>query len=161
MPDHSKWLFLLGFVVITGMVTSAQQEPAKAPDVPISVASFGPDNVIGLLGRPLGTVVHVTGVAIAGSTRGVKAEEGMLLLKIQTVDGQLLKDPPSFLREPGDPDIQGWVSGDQFDFYCHEFGAFEGLVSVPRNVGLDESAAQGVRFRYKPEIQIHRRRQKR
>ena len=69
---------------------------AKPQSKKISVADFGNKNVIGHLGHPLGTVVHVTGIAVDGKTTRMKRDMGKTLLEIHTVNGEKLKTKASF-----------------------------------------------------------------
>lgn len=159
MCDRTKCLIAIAAVTAISVASFADQ-PRVPESGAVSVKSFADAEgitVIGLLGRPLGTIVRVTGVAVHGTTRDVKASQGDILLTIETVDGKSLKEQVTFLRQAGDAEIKGLSSGDRFDFFCHEAGSFQGNVRIPQGLGIDDRPVQGAGFRYVPRIVIHRR----
>jgi hypothetical protein len=153
------WILALS-ATATGLAVFAGAQPpttAKAPvDVkPISVASFWEQLPVGYLGVPLGTVVRVTGEAFDGSTTRCKADQGKTFLRILTVNGKELGQPVAFefLRAPFSVKKPG--PGDKFDYYVHEYGEFDGLVTPPKELGIDTPLPQCSGFGYRPYLTVH------
>lgn len=85
-------------------------------DKMISVADFGPNNVIGHLGHPLGTIVRVTGKAVDGDSTRRKANMGKILLKIFTVNGEKLNTPILFDFHRSPDTVAKPKPGENFDY---------------------------------------------
>lgn len=100
----------------------------------ISVADIRDDGVTGLLGRPLGTMVTVSGVAVPNAPRRKADASGALLLRITAVDGQPLAKPVQFpFRKAHEiVDVPEPVIGKEFTYRGYETGGFRG---VPLNYG--------------------------
>jgi hypothetical protein len=130
-----------------------QQQPAEPL---ISARSFSQDNVIGYLGKPLGTVVRVTGTASDGSETTMKALDGKILLNIETVDGQPLKTPARFEFLRARNEIEKPQPGDRFDYHVHEYGSFDGVVEPPRELGIKYRPVAHDGFHYRKQITIHK-----
>ena len=149
--DYSRWR--------DGGGTAQQRTeptPKQAAEPPISARSFGKQNVIGYLGKPLGTVVRVTGTASSGNETRMKALEGKILLNIETVDGQPLKMPTWLLFGRAKNEIEQPRIGDKFDYYVHEYGSFDGIVEPPRELKIDSPVFAHDGFYYRKQITIHK-----
>jgi len=128
----------------------------RSPKALISVVRFGRDNVIGHLLHPLGTIVRVTGVAIDGSTTRRRADEGKMLLEIATVNGETLEQPFTVPFSRAAKQIAYPSHGQRFDYYVHEWGEFDGIVTIPDGLGIDASLVANDGFHYRPRITIHK-----
>ena len=134
-----KTIVILGLLsCICATIVVSQEFPGPKPAKTVSVTSFGTDNVIGHLGHPLGTVVRVTGISIDGDETRIKENAGKTLLKIQSVDGKPLE--PSFVVAffRAGKNFQAPRPGDAFDYYVHEWGTFDGVVTAPKELGIDK-----------------------
>lgn len=56
----------------------------------ISIYDLNPSNVIGSLGKPLGTIVTIEGTVVGDDYTQLKEDSGETLLKIEKVDGKKL-----------------------------------------------------------------------
>ena len=145
----------LGALAAVAWAQASAPSPAK-PD-PVSVKVFENQLPVGYLGVPLGTVVRVTGEAFDGASTRRKADDGKLLLRIETVNGKALK--PSvvfdFLRAPAT--LKKPSPGDKFDFYVHEYGEFDGVVTLPKELGIGDFdvAVANDGFYYRRHLKIH------
>ncbi len=96
-------------------------EPAK-PLKSITVQELASIEVIGWLGRPLGTIVTVEGIVADGSYTMTKADDGCTLLRIETVDGKQLPKEKVFQYSGNDkPKV-----GSKFKYIGYETGGFTG-----------------------------------
>lgn len=145
--------------MVTLLVTAGQSGQEKTAEPPrISVADFRQDNVIGLLGHPLGTVVRVAGVTVDGHTTRRKADAGHTLLQVETVNGAKLEKPVRFYFDRPAPKDRLPEFGSRFEYYVHESGEFSGVVKRPKglSIEIEGEAAQHDGFHYRPEITIHK-----
>lgn len=132
------------------VAVASGQEAVKQDTV--SVTQFGRSNVIGHLGKPLGTLVRVTGVAIDGDSLRLKKYSGQTLLQVETVDGRgLERRAPYFLFQRAAKEILMPLAGQRFDYIVHEWGAFDGVVQLP-----GEPAVANDGFYYHAGIAIHK-----
>lgn len=129
---------------------------AKPQSKKISVADFGNKNVIGHLGHPLGTVVHVTGIAVDGKTTRMKRDMGKTLLEIHTVNGEKLKTKASFEFRRAPKSLAKPEPGTKFEYYVHEYGAFDGVVVPPKELGIESPMVAHDGFYYRHRITIHK-----
>lgn len=129
---------------------------SEQPPAAVSVKQFGTKTVIGHFGHPLGTVVRITGTCIDGDRTRRRADLGKTLLEVRTVNGKELEHPfiVPFLRAA--KDVPKPVDGDRFDYYAHEWGAFDGIVSIPDEFAIDQPMVANDGFRYRPQITIHK-----
>lgn len=83
---------------------------------------------------------------------------GKTLLKIETVDRQPLKDNVTFEFDPGGRHVKVTKPkpGERFDFYVHEYGAFDGVVDIPAGIGIERVVVASDGFYYRPSISIHK-----
>ena len=88
-PRLARLLVVALLIVVCVSLLSQSKEPPAA----VSVKQFGAKNVIGRLGRPLGTVVRITGTCIDGDRTRRRADLGKTLLVVRTVNGTKLDDP--------------------------------------------------------------------
>jgi hypothetical protein len=157
---------LLGALALLGLYASGRaQHPVGAPagkedrspnGEMICVSDFTQDNVEGLLGHPLGTVVRVTGEAVDGDTLGYKAAAGKLFLRVDEVNGTKLKRAAMFSYPVRSPKVRKPTPGGKFDYYVHEYGTFDGVVEPPEDLGLDFfQAVAHDGFHYRPYLTIH------
>ena len=154
---------LISAMVLAAMMTllvtasqSGQDQKAERPR--ISVADFRQDNVIGLLGHPLGTVVRVKGVTVDGHTTRRKADAGHTLLQVETVNGAKLEKPVRFHFDRAATEDRLPEFGRRFDYYVHESGEFSGVVQRPKglSIEIEGEGAQHDGFHYRPRITIHK-----
>jgi hypothetical protein len=122
----------------------------------ISVKAFGLKNVIGHLGHPLGTVVRVTGTCVEVDRWCMKMDSGQTLLRVEFVDGKKLDRPYVFRFSRAAIGIAKPSPGDKFDYYVHEWGAFDGHVTIPDGLGINERIVANDGFHYRPQITIHK-----
>jgi hypothetical protein len=143
-------------VILVTAGPSAQERKDKPPQ--ISVADFRRDNVIGLLGHTLGTVVRVTGVTIDGDTTRHKADAGHTLLQVEMVNGAKLEKPVRFYLDKSAAEDRPPKFGSRFDYYVHESGEFSGVVERPKglSIEIEGEGAQHDGFHYRPRITIHK-----
>ena len=160
VPSFVYWILALSATAAGLAVFAWAQPPTPAkPPVdakPISVASFSEQLPVGYLGVPLGTVVRVTGEAFDGNTTQAKADAGKTLLRIVTVNGKELAKPVvfAFLRAPDS--VKKPAPGEKFDYYVHEYGEFEGLVTPPKELGIDTPPLPaGTAFCYHHYLTVH------
>jgi hypothetical protein len=104
------------------------------PSREISVDAIRDNGVMGRLGRPLGTMLTVSGVAVPNTSRRKADASEALFLKITAVDGQPLAKPVEFpFRKAHEiVDVPEPVIGKEFSYRGYETGGFEG---VPLNYG--------------------------
>lgn len=161
MRNSRQTLLICTSIILAGaMGGTAQQRtqppPKQAAEPPISARSFGSENVVGYLGKPLGTVVRVTGRASSGDETRRKALVGKTLLNIETVDGQPLETPTWFEFGRAPKEIERPLPGDKFDYYVHESGSFDGVVEPPRELKIDSPVVAHDGFYYRKQITIHK-----
>jgi hypothetical protein len=122
----------------------------------ISVKDFAGSRVMGHLGHPLGTVVRVTGTCLSGDSTRSKADAGKTLLQVQAVNGKTLERPFTFAFFRADKEITKTKPGDAIDYYVHEWGEFDGMVSIPDDLGINDSIVPNDGFHYRSQITIHK-----
>lgn len=122
----------------------------------ISVADFRTNNVIGHLGHPLGTVLRVTGKAVDGNTTRMKRDTGKTLLEIHTVNGEKMEKQILFEFHRASKSVAKPKPGEMFDYYVHEYGAFDGVVVPPKELDIDFPMIAHDGFYYRRNITIHK-----
>jgi len=102
----------------------------------------------------LGTVVRVTG---EGCERPVsrKADEGKTLIRIVTVNGKKLANPVIFEFLRGASSVKKPAPREKFDYYVHEYGAFDGVVEPPEGLGINRTGLQHDGFHYRRGLTVH------
>ncbi|MGE3804595.1 MAG: hypothetical protein AB7K24_07975 [Gemmataceae bacterium] len=105
-------------------VLHANQSPGQVKAV--SVAELNRRQVIGYLGQPLGEIVTVEGVVADEQYRGIKADLGQLLLRIQAVNGKQLPNECVFHFLPAWVEIGKPTVGSRFKYVGYETGGFTG-----------------------------------
>ena len=141
---------------VAGLAASSNPINTEPVNKNISVGNFGAENVIGYLGPPLGQIVRVTGTAIDGDSTRRKSDQGKTLLKIETVNGETADIPFVFEFLRSKKSVEKPNPGDQFDFYVHEYGAFEGVVVPPPQFNIEYVSMAHDGFHYRPFITIHK-----
>jgi hypothetical protein len=157
VPSFVYWILALS-ATAAGLAVFAWAQtptPAKPPidAKPISVESLEKQLPVGHLGVPLGTVVRVTGEAFDGDTTKMKAYSGETLLRVATVNGKELAQPVVFEFERAPDSVKKPAPGDKFDYYVHEYGEFDGLVTTPKELNIPMMA--GRVFGYRPHLKIY------
>lgn len=140
------------------LVSISSDLPSNPPKpVPkINVSDFRVENVIGRLGHPLGTVLRITGEAMDGNETRWKRDMGATLLKVLTVNGQVLSEPQIFRFHRAYEEINKPAFKSQFDYYVHEWGAFDGAVYLPAELKTYTLIPASDGFYYHSEITIHK-----
>ncbi len=123
---------------------------------PIPVKQVAERNVVGYLGYPLGTVVRITGVCLDGKRARRKAYINKTLLEIRVVNGKPLECPFVLPFERAAKDVKKPTDGESFDYYAHEWGEFDGIVEIPKALGIDQPIVAHDGFHYRPHITIHK-----
>jgi hypothetical protein len=120
-----------------------------------TVESLEKQMPIGLLGVPLGTVVRVTGEVFDGDETRCKADAGKTFLRVATVNGGKLAEPVvfEFLRAPAA--VKKPTAGTSFDYYVHEYGAFDGVVEPPKELGIETPEIAHDGFYYRRALTVH------
>lgn len=152
---HVPLAFTAALVAILWANDSARTKPPSAEPVAVSVSKFAQALPVGYLGVPLGTVVRITGVAIDGDTLGWKAAAGKTFLRIETVNGKRLEQPIDFefLRAPRE--VRQPAAGERFDYYVHEYGHFDGVVTPPKELGIRTVIVANDGFYYQRYVTVH------
>lgn len=155
--DARKRILLAATLLSLAFTLSWAQESrsSRLADT-ISVTTFQQKNVIGHLGHPLGSVVRVTGTSVDGDETRSKANSGQTLLKIETVNGKQLAKPIYFTFRRAASGIDKPEFGRPFDYYVHEWGAFDGVVEPPKDLGIEYPNIANDGFHYRREITIHK-----
>ncbi|HKB40057.1 MAG TPA: hypothetical protein VKD72_26715, partial [Gemmataceae bacterium] len=84
--------------------------------------------VLGSLGKPLGTLVTVEGVAANDDYRQLKIDQGKILLRIQKVDGKALKEEAIFpFEDLPFASVKKPAIGARFKYLGYETGRFVGI----------------------------------
>ena len=122
----------------------------------VSVESLQHQLPTGHLGVPLGTVVRVTGEAVDGKTHGrPKWDRGTTFLQIATVNGRKLEKPVLFAFFRAPDSVKEPAPGEQFDYYVHEFGEWDGVVEPPEELGIQKLGLAHDGFHYRRRLTIH------
>ncbi|WP_396160177.1 hypothetical protein [Flavobacterium sp.] len=153
-PPNSARLLVAALLV--GVCVPPVLTHQEQPQSDVSVKQFGANKVIGHLGHPLGTVVRITGRCINGDGTHRRADLGKTLLEVRTVNEKELEHPfvVPFLRAA--KDVPTPADGDSFDYYAHEWGAFDGIVSIPKDLAIDQPMVANDGCHYQPQITIHK-----
>jgi len=129
MQKSCQWsVLILGF----GSLAVAQ-EAAKPP---ITLEELRKRQVVGTLGKPLGTVVEVEANVIAGSELLLKEYDGRYLLKITHVNGQKLDEPTILRFDTGFSDVE--LANDHFSLYELKHGKKTGRLSSEQVTELEK-----------------------
>ncbi len=142
----------VGYLVLATL--SSAQDLTETANT--SVKQFYSGKVIGHLGHPLGTIVRVTGVCIDGDKTRRKADLGKTLLEIRIVNGSKLEHPFVVQFSRAAKDVLKPKDGDSFDYFAHEWGEFDGIVTIPDGLGIDRPIVANDGFYYRPQITIHK-----
>lgn len=145
------WLSCL-FVVVLAYVVRPMKAEEAGIQAAISVRSFSTNNVIGVLGVPVGTIVRVSGVASDGNDTKLKAYDGTWLVEIERVNGVPLKDK---LRFPVSPNEAGDIKSlGRFECYVAEYGSFVGLARNPDGIEVEDTPQTSTTtgFHYHPRL---------
>lgn len=122
----------------------------------IPVADFYGNEVVGLLGHPLGTIVRVTGKVVDGDSTGWKSTLGKTLLEVETVNGKKLEKSVTFPFGRAPEEVEKPKPETKFDYYVHEWGEFDGFVVVPKGLGIEKPMIANDGFYYRRQITIHK-----
>lgn len=82
----------------------------------ISAASLNSRDVIGSLGLPLGQVTEISATVVSGDSTRRKADSGTYLLRVLTVNGKKVQEPPLMLFNV-DPRSHAQLANDRFSLY--------------------------------------------
>jgi hypothetical protein len=107
---HKAYLLSLLFLAF-GCVADAQ-EAAKGP---ITLDELNNRQVVGTLGKPLGTVVEIEAKVIEGSELRLKQFDGEYLLRVTHVDGNKLDQPAVLQFSTGFSVVE--LANDDFSLY--------------------------------------------
>jgi hypothetical protein len=150
------WTKFVAAATVCGIAFGATQTLALPTNrsVPVTVVSLENRVPVGHLGVPLGTVVRVTGEGYDGPVTR-KGDAGKTLIRIVTVNGAKLASPVvfEFLRAPDS--VKKPAAREKFDYFVHEYGAFDGVVEPPEETGLQKSGLAHDGFHYRPGLTIH------
>jgi len=112
----------------TWSVAAAQGQPTSGNSKPIHVSQLNRSKVIGSLGRPLGEVVTIEGIAADGDYTRRKAETDEILLRVQAVNGNSLKREAIFNFHPFEgTELKKPSAGMRFRYVGYETGGFSGV----------------------------------
>src|SRR3954462_5881024 len=120
---------LLVVLTVASTGCSSAHTPRPTSARPIRVADIRENGVVGLLGRPLGTMVTVSGVAMANDRHRKGDDSEPMFLRITSVDGARLPAPVDFaFRKAHDVvDVPEPMVGKPFTYRGFETGQFEGV----------------------------------
>lgn len=122
----------------TWSVAAAQDQRTRPNTKPIHVSRLNSSNVIGSLGRPLGEVVTIEGIAADENYTRRKADTGEILLRVQAVNGKALKREAILAcHHYRGAEMKKPSAGMKFKYVGYETGGFSGIpeaafVYVPR-----------------------------
>ena len=119
---HKACLLSLLFLAF-GCAADAQ-EAAKRP---ITLDELNNRQVVGTLGKPLGTVVEIEAKVIAGSELRLKQYDGAYLLSVTHVDGNKLDQPTVLRFSTGFSDVK--LANDHFSLYELKHGKKTGRLN--------------------------------
>lgn len=147
--DRRHWLSGLCIALLASVPLMSAKETATEQQ--ISVRSFSQNDVLGILGVPIGTVVRINGIARDGNKTNFKADEGRWILEIERVNGRPLKDTVTFRVSPKEGDIK---SLGRFECYAAEYGGFFGYAKNPDKVDIEQSpsTSTSAEVRYHPQL---------
>jgi hypothetical protein len=103
-------------------------DPASQPVRPIAISELRARGIEGRLGSPLGTILEVSGIVVANTSRAKADISEPFFLRIEEVNGKKL-DPPEELPSRNlplahlAPELK---VGDRFHCVGYETGGFEG-----------------------------------
>jgi hypothetical protein len=149
------YILAAGLAALAWAVEPARSRPPASEPVAVSVTEFQQAMPIGYLGLPLGTVVRVTGVAIDGDTTRLRADLGKTLLRIETVNGKSLESPVDFDFGRARDDVRKPAAGERFDYFVHEYGHFDGVVTPPKELRIRTATVANDGFHYRRYVAIH------
>jgi hypothetical protein len=159
IPTFVRWSLILTATTASLVVFAWAQTPTPAKPLtdakPISVESLEKQLPVGHLGVPLGTVVRVTGEAFDGDTTKEKAYSGKTFLRVATVNGKELAESVVFEFLHAADSVKKPAPGDKFDYYVHEYGEFDGLVTPPKELGINMPLMAGTVFGYRRHLTVH------
>lgn len=150
--NRTFFVFLSAIAVLFVSATADETQPS---DKPLSVTQFGRANVVGFLGKPLGTVVRATGIVVDGDTTRCRIDAGKTLLEVREVNGIALERPIRFDHPFVRNRLDSPKPGARFDYFVHEHGCFGGFVDIPADVDSDQPMVAHDGFGYRSSITIH------
>lgn len=161
--------------MVPGLLLSQEAKPVNAP---IPIEALNKTEIIGKLGHPIGKAYEIEGTVVPGSSTGMKALEGVYLLKVTSVAGKSLTPPVmmSFRSQSETVLLPGNVSelqekklgkkgeivseaarqklekdyaGSRVRFLAYESGRFRG---IPNDLPADFPVWQDTGFGFQSEI---------
>lgn len=106
----------LSVTVVAVVATTIFAQDAVQRLDPISAASLNRRDVIGSLGLPLGQVTEISATVVSGDSTRRKADSGTYLLRVLTVNGKKLQEPP-LIRFNVDPRSHAQLANDRISLY--------------------------------------------
>jgi hypothetical protein len=91
----------------------------------------------------------------ADEMRTAKADQGKVLLRVTAVNGKELRQPVDFEFVRAAKSAPRPAPGDRFDYYLHEYGHFDGEVTPPKELPIDEPEVASDGFYYRRYVAIH------
>ena len=145
---------------------------------PLPVQALNEAEIIGKLGHPIGKAYEIEGIVVAGSSAGVKALEGVYLLKVTSVAGKSLTPPVTIVfrsqfeavllpgnvlqlqekklgkkggivSEAAQQNLEKDYVGSKVKFLAYESGRFRG---IPHDLPADFPVWQDTGFEFQSEI---------
>ncbi|HVX14689.1 MAG TPA: hypothetical protein VHC22_26105 [Pirellulales bacterium] len=117
---------LLIFAVLLGSIGGDSSAARIEP--PVKFEELGERGIEGTLGRPLGTVMEVSGQVVANTSRAKGDSGEPFFLSIEEIDGRKLPAPRRFSSTA--MPLNRWVPdlkvGDRFRCIGYESGGFQG-----------------------------------
>lgn len=124
IADVRLWLLAgIGLVAYAAGGLADQREP------PISFEELASRGVQGRLGLPLGTIVEISGTNIANTLKDKSSSSWPYLLRIETINGNVLREPVLFFPVDLDRSKQAASPriGDRFRWIAYETGQYSGV----------------------------------
>lgn len=121
-------LLALAALAVPRGTQGAGKVGAASADAPISLQELQERGVVGPLGRRLGTIVEITGVAVANTSRAKAEADLPFQLRLNTLDGKPLKESViyPFVRASTELTLVAPAVGDSFHYVGYESGGFGG-----------------------------------
>lgn len=128
-PMQRTFIRVVSLTLIVGAcaLSRGQLKPLTRP-APISLPELHDRGVLGRLGRPLGTVVEVSGTVVVNDARAKGHDDEPFLLQVETVDGHKLVEPQAFFSSdmPLIRERPSLKVGDAFKCAGYERGGYQG-----------------------------------
>ena len=71
------------------------------------------------------------------------------------MNGKELADPAVFAFHRAPASIPKPRSGERFDYYVHEYGEFDGVVTPPKELGIETIEIANDGFCYRRRLTVH------